>query len=89
MLNAVSCEADHLTPLYFRVWAESRAQGAYWYWPNTWNSNCGNIWSSPAFPVFAQEVGLVEYWRVAGWPAMCQPAGDDVVCGEPSDPARK
>jgi len=89
MLNAVSCEADHLTPLYFRVWAESRAQGAYWHWPNTWNSNCGNIWSSPAFPVFAQEVGLVEYWRVAGWPTMCRPAGDGVVCGEPSEPARR
>ena len=49
----------------------------------------GNLWGQPgkearqhpAFKAYAQNTGLVEYWRTHGWPDMCQPAGDSFECG--------
>ena len=55
--------------------------GAYWYWPNVWGKSCGNVWESEAFPAFAQEVGLVDYWRAKGWPDACRPDGETFACG--------
>jgi hypothetical protein len=34
----------------------------------------------PAFKEFVHALGLVEYWRVYGWPAACRPSGDDFAC---------
>jgi tetratricopeptide (TPR) repeat protein len=80
--NASSCWYDHLTPLFFKTWEISQEIDTYWYWPNLWLKTCGNVWESEAFPDFAEEVGLVEYWRAKGWPDACQPDGESFECGQ-------
>ena len=85
LVNASACTFDHLTPAFFMSWDFIQDKDAYWYWPNVWNADCGNVWSAPEFPAFVEEQGLVEYWREAGWPAMCRPEGDGVVCGPPEN----
>ncbi|NIP18201.1 MAG: hypothetical protein GWM87_08640, partial [Xanthomonadales bacterium] len=80
--NYSACEFDHLTPLFFDVWEVANEMGAYWYWPNMWQSNCGNVWDEPAFWEFVESVMLVEYWRAKGWPEACRPEGEDFVCGQ-------
>jgi hypothetical protein len=32
------------------------------------------------FRRFVREAGLLEYWRESGWPDLCHPASEDVVC---------
>jgi TolB-like protein len=81
-MNAMACDYDHMTPIFFEAWEISNELGSYWFWPNVWRSSCGNVWSAPEFPDFVAEAGLVEYWRQVGWPAMCRPEGETVVCGE-------
>ncbi len=83
MLNVTACDADHLTDLFFEVRRASTEVGSYWHWPNVWNHSCGNVWSDARFIDLVTEYGLPEYWRAAGWPRMCRPAGDSAVCGEP------
>jgi TolB-like protein len=83
--NASLCRYEYLTPLFFEIWEQNQELGGYWFWPNVWLPNCGNVWSDPRFPGFVEEFGLVEYWHKAGWPAMCRPVGDGVVCGEPAN----
>jgi TolB-like protein/DNA-binding winged helix-turn-helix (wHTH) protein len=34
----------------------------------------------PEFNELVDEVGLVDYWRVYGWPDFCEPVGDSFVC---------
>jgi len=82
LFNASACWYDHLTPLFFETWETSKQSGAYWYWPNLWLNSCGNVWESDKFPVFAQEVGLVDYWRAKGWPDACQPVGESYECSQ-------
>jgi len=79
--NYAACKAEHLTPLFFRVWEGSNANETFWYWPNMWNIGCDAIWSSPDFHRLVEEVGLVEYWREVGWPEACQPEGEGFACG--------
>ena len=89
MLNAIACEADHLTDLFFEVRRASEQAGSYWFWPNAWNLTCGNVWRDPRFVDYVEDYGFVEYWHVAGWPAMCRPDGDTAVCGEPGSGLKK
>jgi len=36
---------------------------------------------SPRFKAYLMKTGLVEYWRVKGWPDVCRPVGaDDFEC---------
>jgi len=79
----------HLIPAFFMSWDFIQDKDAYWHWPNAWNADCGNVWSAPEFPAFVADQGLVKYWHEVGWPAMCQPEGDSVVCGEPTQTMRK
>ena len=79
--NGSACEVEHLTPLFFMVWEGSRERGSYWFWPNVWGDNCNNVYSTQEFPEFVESVGLVEYWRRAGWPDACQPQGEGFACG--------
>lgn len=81
LLIGVSCRVDHLAPLFFELWQQNKQLRAYWHWPNVWGPRCGNVWAAPDFEAFVEEVGLVDYWREAGWPAMCRPADDGVDCG--------
>lgn len=86
MLNVTACHADHLTDLFFEIWKASKDVGSYWYWPNAWERTCGNVWADPRFIDYVEENGLDEYWRLAGWPKMCRPDGDAVVCGQRPGP---
>ena len=80
-LNASACMFPHLTPLFFEVAAFSEEKETYWYWPNAWNPDCGNVWAAPEFPAFVDKHGLVEYWREVGWPRVCRPKGESFTCG--------
>ena len=79
--NGTACMFPHLTPLFFKVEAFSEEKETYWYWPNVWNMDCGDVWASPEFPAFVDRNGLVEYWREVGWPKVCRPEGDSFTCG--------
>ena len=83
MLNATACHVDHLTDLFFEVWRASVEDRVYWFWPNAWNRSCGNVWADPRFVDYVKEAGFDEYWRLVGWPPMCAPDGEAVVCGDP------
>jgi hypothetical protein len=80
--TGTTCGYTHLTPLFFKVAEFSKENDTYWYWPNVWNADCTDVWASPQFIPFAEEYGLVEYWREVGWPDACRAEGDDFVCGE-------
>jgi hypothetical protein len=34
----------------------------------------------PRFAELMQQLGLVEFWREAGWPDHCRPVGEGVAC---------
>jgi tetratricopeptide (TPR) repeat protein len=42
-----------------------------------WGRSWQTVRTDPAFKQFVTEVGLVAYWRDAGWPDKCRPLGDD------------
>ncbi len=79
--NGTACMFDHLTPLFFDAWDASQHAG-YWYAPNVWLPTCGNVWRTDRFKTWADEQGLVEYWRRFGWPDYCKPQGDSFTCQE-------
>ena len=54
----------------------------FWFWPNAWNPECGNIWESEAFPRIVEEAGLVEYWRAKEWADACRPESEGFACSE-------
>jgi TolB-like protein len=85
LINATACRSDHLTPLFFEAWDFANANDVYWYWPNTWNPDCGNVWAAPEFPAFAESVGYLEYWQTVAWPDVCKPEGESFVCAEKPD----
>ena len=90
-LNHAACKVGHLTALFFEIWEQNQneeSQG-YWFWPNVWNASCGNVWADPRFPGWVEEVMLDDYWRVAGWPAMCREDDTGVVCGAAIRQARR
>jgi len=80
-LNASACMFRHLTPLFFEVATFSEENDSYWYWPNVWNPDCGDVWAAPEFPAFVDKHELVEYWREVGWPRVCRPDGESLTCG--------
>jgi TolB-like protein len=82
LFNGMSCWYDHMTPLFFKTWEINEETGDYWYWPNLWLKSCANVWESEAFPAFAEQVGLVAYWRAKGWPDACRPEGESFMCGQ-------
>ncbi|MGH8125372.1 MAG: hypothetical protein ACREPK_05955 [Rhodanobacteraceae bacterium] len=43
-----------------------------WLWqPEPWSRKARR---DPAFPGFAQRIGMIDYWKRYGWPDLCQPA---------------
>ena len=47
---------------------------------NFWRSDMAPFRQDPRFAAFVTELGMVDYWREYGWPDVCQPAGDSVIC---------
>jgi TolB-like protein len=45
--------------------------------PAIWGRSWQTVRADPAFKRFATDIGLVAYWRDAGWPDKCRPLGDD------------
>jgi TolB-like protein/DNA-binding winged helix-turn-helix (wHTH) protein len=45
--------------------------------PAIWGRSWQAVRADPAFKRFVTDIGLVAYWREAGWPDMCRPLGDD------------
>lgn len=44
----------------------------------------GEIQADPRYKALVKKAGLVDYWRVRGWPRYCRPKGaDDFECGTP------
>jgi TolB-like protein/DNA-binding winged helix-turn-helix (wHTH) protein len=42
-----------------------------------WDRSWQTVRKDPAFKDFVTDLGLVAYWREAGWPDKCRPLGDD------------
>ena len=55
-------------------WPGSVLRGDWWF------AGHGIIRRDPRFPELMQQLGLVEFWREAGWPDHCRPVGDGVAC---------
>jgi adenylate cyclase len=48
-----------------------------WFWHPTYAA----VRKTERFKVLMRDLGLLEYWRMRGWPAQCHPAGaDDFAC---------
>jgi tetratricopeptide (TPR) repeat protein len=45
--------------------------------PAIWGRSWQTVRADPVFKRFVTDIGLVAYWREAGWPDMCRPLGDD------------
>jgi TolB-like protein/Tfp pilus assembly protein PilF len=45
-----------------------------------WFRSTAALRRDPRFAELVRAVGLVEFWRDAGWPDACEPQGDGVVC---------
>jgi hypothetical protein len=36
--------------------------------------------ADPRFQQLVRDAGLLDYWRSVGWPDLCGPSGDGIVC---------
>jgi hypothetical protein len=46
-----------------------------------WRSVMRDVRKLPGFKCLVRREGLIEHWRVHGWPQFCRPtAGDDFEC---------
>jgi TolB-like protein/DNA-binding SARP family transcriptional activator len=49
--------------------------------PNIWHVSWAPVRKTERFKAYVRARGLVDYWRVKGWPQWCHPTiGDDFVC---------
>jgi TolB-like protein len=57
--------------------SESPYSGKWFY---LWRPDIAPFRQDPRFAKFVAELGMVDYWREYGWPDVCQPEGDSVIC---------
>jgi tetratricopeptide (TPR) repeat protein len=51
--------------------------GTWWMF---WRPELAPFRQDPRFAKLVTELGLLDYWRENGWPDICQPVGDSVIC---------
>ena len=61
-----------------RLSSDSVAPGNFWW--VFWRSEMVAFRQDPRFAELVTKLGLVDYWREHGWPDVCQPAGDSLIC---------
>ncbi len=49
-------------------------------WWQLWRDDMAPFRQDPRFAELVTELGLLDYWREHGWPDVCQPAGDSLIC---------
>ena len=47
---------------------------------NFWFPELSAVRKDPRFPRLLEQAGLIEYWNEYGWPDLCKPVGDGIVC---------
>jgi hypothetical protein len=46
-----------------------------------WRPSAAPLRNTERFKAFMRQAGLVDHWRMRGWPDLCRPMGaDDFVC---------
>jgi hypothetical protein len=45
-----------------------------------WRTDMAPFLQNPRFAALVTAPGMTDYWRKSGWPDVCQPAGDSVIC---------
>ncbi|HET7085043.1 MAG TPA: TIR domain-containing protein [Rhizomicrobium sp.] len=89
--NALPLLPQDLSFVYLFIGAEDRslevvereiAVGYYGaMFRNPWSPPSAALRKTERFKTFARKAGLVEYWKVRGWPDVCHPVGaDDFAC---------
>jgi hypothetical protein len=54
----------------------------YGNWSTVWHADYAPVRKTERFKASMRKAGLVEYWRVKGWPEKCHPTtGEDFECG--------
>jgi hypothetical protein len=49
--------------------------------PLMWHASYAPLRKTERFKAYIRGLGLVDYWRVKGWPPQCHPTtGDDFAC---------
>ncbi len=49
-------------------------------WWVLWHPDMAKFRQDPRFARLVTDLGLMDYWRENGWPDVCQPAGDSLIC---------
>ena len=45
-----------------------------------WRLEAAPLRPDPRFVGLLRRLGLVEYWQASGWPDLCTPEGDGLLC---------
>lgn len=48
--------------------------------PDWWFANASDFRKDPRFSELVRDVGLLSFWQQHGWPDLCEPSGESVIC---------
>ena len=83
----VEVGAKDLDGAYATAWSEynstsqeTHAAGSKRARADWWGQTAADFRSDPRFAELTQSVGLLDFWQKHGWPDLCQPLNETVVC---------